>query len=114
MTKFGGLSRWHKETLTLLERLGLEITEVRQNNNIVIKGELNGKPFQWTTAKTPSVQNAPRKMIADLKRSLRGCGVVEMPEFAIKFYTGIPQPSDVWDLVRCWERSLEISSNEDA
>jgi hypothetical protein len=46
-------------------------------------------------------------MIGDLKRELRKCGVEEPPHFAIRFFTGLPDPSDVWEVVWRWEENLD-------
>ena len=105
--KYSELSRWHNDVLSTLESVGLEITKVRKNGHVVVKGALNGEQFRWTTSSTPSGKSACRKMIADLRRELRRCGVEEPPRFAMPYLTLIPTSADVWDALWAWEENLD-------
>lgn len=100
------VSRWHNDVLDSLKQVGLDISEVRQNEHIVVKGVLNDRPFRGTSSKTPSKQKAYRDMIADLKRELRRCGVAEPPRFAIRYLTALPEPEDIWEALWAWEAQL--------
>jgi len=101
------VSRWHNDVLGSLERVGLEVSEIRQNEHIVVKGTLNDRQFRWTSSKTPSKQNAYRGMIADLKRELRRCGIVEPPRFSMRYVTPFAVPEDVWEALWAWEEQLD-------
>lgn len=103
------VSRWHNDVIDTLEGVGLDVSEVRTKKHIVVQGVLNKHPFRWTTSSTPSNQNACRSMIVDLKRELRKCGVEEPPRFAMRFFTGLPDPSDVWEALWRWEEHLDES-----
>ena len=105
------LSRWHEKILSILKELGLEITGVRTSKHIVVKGILNNKNFRWVTSSTPSTTDAYKKMIADLKRELRQCGVSKIPEFSLKFLTVLNDDEDIWTIIEHIE--CELNNNKD-
>tara|TARA_B100000963_G_C22540986_1_gene632171 strand:+ start:801 stop:1136 length:336 start_codon:yes stop_codon:yes gene_type:complete len=106
------LSRWHQKILNQLKKLGLAIREIRKSKHIVVTGVLNDNHFRWVTSSTPSTTNAYKKMIADLKRELRRCGVSEIPEFNMKFLSLINEDEDVWILIRQIETELSNASEK--
>ena len=104
------LSRWHQKILNQLRKLGLVIQEIRKSKHIVVTGVLNDNHFRWVTSSTPSTTNAYMKMIADLKRELRRCGVSEIPEFNIKLLSLFNDDEDIWTLIREIETELSNAS----
>ncbi len=76
------LSRYHRQILAKLEELGLEVDTIRVKHHVVVAGTLNGQPFRWTAGKTPS-RSSYRVMLADLRRSVRQCGL-EPPPLPVK------------------------------
>ena len=112
MPKESKLSRWHQKILSQLKKLGLAIQEIRKSKHIVVTGILNNEKFRWVTSSTPSTSNAYKKMIADLKRELRRCGVSEIPEFSVKFLSFFNDDEDIWTLIRQIETELSNSSDK--
>ena len=107
MASLEKLSKWHRDTIKSLKKLGLEIDEVRTKNHIVIKGRLNGVAFTWQTSKTPSSPRAYKDMIADLRRELRRCEIIEPPPFAVKFLTFPDDKEIIWQNIRAIEEELK-------
>lgn len=105
------LSRWHKKILKKLEELGLIIQIIRKSKHVVVTGIINNKNFRWVTSSTPSTTIAYTKMIADLKRELKRCGISEIPSFNMKFLTIYEDDTDIWTIIRQIER--EFSSISD-
>ena len=112
MPKESKLSRWHQKILSQLKKLGLAIQEIRKSKHIVVTGILNNEKFRWVTSSTPSTSNAYKRMIADLKRELRRCGVSEIPEFNMKFLSLLNEDEDIWTLIRQIETELSNASEK--
>ena len=81
---------------------------MRQKKYKVVSGELNGKPFRWGTSTTPSATVAYKRMLADLRRELRKCGVNEIPEFSMKF-TQLPSAEKTsWNTIKKIEIEIDL------
>lgn len=104
------LTRWHEKILSTLKELGLIVQEIRKSKHIVVKGMLNNENFRWVTSSTPSKNNAYKKMIADLKRELRRCGVSEIPTFNMKFLSAFDD-EDIWTIIENIE--FELNNRKD-
>ena len=100
------LSRWHKKILNKLEELGLTTQIIRKSKHVVVAGTLNNKSFRWVTSSTPSTTIAYKKMIGDLKRELKRCGISEIPSFNMKFLTIFNDDTDIWEIIRQTEREI--------
>ena len=112
MSKVQKVSRWHQKILLQLKKLGLIAEEIRKSKHIVIKGTINNTNFRWVTSSTPSTSNAYKKMVADLKRELKRCGVTETPDFSMKFLSLFNDEEDIWTLIRQIETELNNASDK--
>ena len=102
------LSRWHKKILNKLEEPGLTTQIIRKSKHVVVTGTLNNKSFRWVTSSTPSTTIAYKKMIGDLKRELKRCGISEIPSFNMKFLTIFNDDTDIWETIRQIETEVNF------
>jgi hypothetical protein len=105
--------RWAQSIVASLEKdFKLQVTEVRKNRHLVIKGELNGKPFSWILSTTPSDVHADNQALRGLRRELRKCGVDEPPRFNVRGSSGITMSDQAWDALRSWETHCAIADSK--
>ena len=68
--------RWIEEVIKALVELGLEVTDDRKSKYRIIKGFIDGKPFQQRFSTTPtSYVGSARSILGETKKKLRACGV---------------------------------------
>ena len=68
--------RWVNKVIEALINLGLEVTDDRKNKYRVVKGFIEGKPYQQRFSNTPkSYVTAARNVLAEAKRKLLDCGI---------------------------------------
>ena len=77
MSKSKAFQKWTNDLISRLQSAwGLELEEIRKNKYKIVKGTINGKPYQQRFSSTPkSPSSASASIRRETKRKLLECGV---------------------------------------
>lgn len=108
MSKSKAFQKWTNDLISRLQSAwGLELEEIRKNKYKIVKGTINGKPYQQRFSSTPkSPSSASASIRRETKRKLLECGVdideinKSMPGLAFMTYKSLKKEGEIKQLVR--------------